>query len=44
VRLASVRERELSLQFGYLAGTGHADANGQVRMQLEWSFNEGDDD
>lgn len=42
-RLANVREQELSLQFGYLAGTGHADANGQVRIQLEWSFNEDSD-
>lgn len=44
VRLASVREQELSLQFGYLAGSGHADADGQVRVQLEWSFNEDSDD
>ncbi|MBL8546310.1 MAG: hypothetical protein JNL81_07585 [Hyphomonadaceae bacterium] len=40
VRLAEVREQEVSLQVGYLAGTGHADANGQFRVQLEWSFNE----
>ena len=44
VQLASVRERELSLQVGYLAGSGHADADGQVRVQLEWSFNEDSDD
>jgi len=44
VRLASVREQELSLQLGYLAGAGHADADGQVRVQLEWSFNEDIDD
>jgi hypothetical protein len=44
VRLASVREQELSLQVGYLAGSGHADADGQLRVQLEWSFGEDDDD
>jgi hypothetical protein len=44
VRLASFREQEISLQFGYLAGMGHADADGQARLQLEWSFNEDDDD
>jgi hypothetical protein len=44
VRLARVREREVSLQFGYLAGAGRADADGQVRVQLEWSFNEDEDD
>lgn len=44
VRLARVREQEVSLQVGYLAGSGHADADGQVRVQLEWSFNEDDDD
>lgn len=44
VRLASVRERELSLHVGYLAGSGHADADGQVRVQLEWSFGEDSDD
>lgn len=44
VRLASRREQEISLQFGYLGGSGHADADGQFRMQLEWSFNEDDDD
>ncbi len=44
VRLASQREREVSLQFGFLAGSGHADADGQLRVQLEWSLNEDDDD
>lgn len=44
VRLASVRERELSLHVGYLAGSGHSDADGQVRVQLEWSFGEDSDD
>ena len=44
VRLASVRDQEVSMQFGYLAGSGHADADGQIRLQLEWSFNEDDDD
>ncbi len=44
IRLASVRDQELSLQLGYLAGSGHADANGQVRVRLEWSFNEDDGD
>jgi hypothetical protein len=44
VRLASVREQEIILHFGYLAGSGHADADGQVRLQLEWSFNEEGDD
>lgn len=44
VRLASVREQELSLEVGYLAGSGHADADGQIRIGLEWSFNEDSDD
>ncbi|MEQ1817923.1 MAG: hypothetical protein ABL871_04875 [Terricaulis sp.] len=44
VRLASVREQEFSLHVGYLAGMGHADADGQVRVQFEWSFNEDSDD
>lgn len=44
VRLAQVREQQVSLQMGYLAASGHADADGQVRLQLEWSFNEDDDD
>lgn len=43
-RLARVREQELSLQVGYLAGSGHADADGQIRLQLEWSFNEDHED
>lgn len=44
VRLASFREQEVSLHVGYLAGSGHADADGQVRMQVEWSFGEDSDD
>lgn len=44
VRLASVREQEFSLHVGYLAGMGHAEADGQVRVQFEWSFNEDSDD
>lgn len=44
VRLASVREREISLRAGYLFGSGHADAEGQLRLQLEWSFGEDSDD
>lgn len=44
LRLARRREQEISLQVGYLAGSGHADADGQVRVGLEWSFNEDDDD
>lgn len=44
VQIASFREQEVSLQIGYLAGSGHADADGQIRMQLEWSFNEDSDD
>jgi hypothetical protein len=44
VRLRSVREQDVSLQIGYLAGSGHADADGQVRVRLEWSFNEDADD
>jgi len=44
VRLASVREQELNLHLGYLAGGDMADADGQVRLQLEWSFNEDSDD
>lgn len=44
VRLVSVREQAVSLQFGYLAGSGHADADGQIRAQLEWSFNDDEDD
>ena len=42
LRLTSVRDQQLSLQLGYLAGSGHADANSQLRLQLEWSFNEDD--
>lgn len=44
VRLASRRDQEISLQFGYLMGSGHADADGQARIALEWSFNEDNDD
>lgn len=44
VRLASVRDQEISLHVGYLAASGHADADGQVRIQLEWSFGEDSDD
>lgn len=44
LRLTSVRDQQLSLQMGYLAGSGHADANSQLRLQLEWSFNEDDGD
>jgi len=44
VRLTNVRDRQLSLRFGYLLGSGHADADGQARMQLEWSFGGDDDD
>ncbi|ANP47038.1 hypothetical protein [Candidatus Viadribacter manganicus] len=44
VRLASVREQALSLQLGYLASSGYADADGQFRLGLEWSFGEDDDD
>ncbi|MEZ5960093.1 MAG: hypothetical protein R3C30_06645 [Hyphomonadaceae bacterium] len=44
VRLANVRDRQLSLRFGYLVGSGHADADGQARMQVEWSFGGDDDD
>lgn len=44
VRLAGAREQELDLEVGYLAGTGHADARGQIRIQLEWSFNADSDD
>ncbi len=44
VRLASVRDQALNLQIGYLAASGHADADGQFRLQLEWSFGEDDDD
>jgi len=44
LRLASVRDQQLSLQMGYLAGSGHAGENGQLRLQLEWSFNEDDGD
>jgi hypothetical protein len=43
-RLARVRNQEISLQFGYLASSGNAEADGQARLQLEWSFNEDDDD
>lgn len=44
VRLAGIREREISLHAGYLFGSGHADADGQLRLQLEWSFGEDSDD
>lgn len=44
VRLHSARERELSLHVGYLFGSGHADADAQLRLQLEWSFGEDSDD
>lgn len=44
IRLFSVREQEISLQVGYLASSGHADADGQLRLALEWSFNEDEDD
>jgi hypothetical protein len=44
VRLARRRDQEISVQVGYLRGSGHADADGQTRIALEWSFNEDDDD
>lgn len=44
VRIYAVREQQLSLQMGYLAGSGHADADGQLRLQLEWSFSGNDED
>ena len=43
-RLMQAHDQELSLQVGYLASSGHADADGQVRVRLEWSFSEDDDD
>lgn len=44
VRLASMRDQDVSLHVGYLAASGHADADGQLRLQLEWSFGEDSDD
>jgi hypothetical protein len=44
VRLMSANDQQLGLHVGYLFGSGHADADGQLRIQLEWSFGGDDDD
>jgi hypothetical protein len=44
VRLSSEREREINLHVGYLRGSGNADADGQLRLQLEWEFGADSDD
>lgn len=44
IRLSNAHDRQLGLHVGYLFGAGHTDADGQMRVQLEWSFGGDDDD
>ncbi|WP_395645962.1 hypothetical protein [Terricaulis sp.] len=43
VELGHVGGGEVELQLGYLAGFGEAEADGQLRMKLEYEFRDSDD-